>query len=92
MRRVSKKKIRDEGNIFFSYAWNSGNPGAGAGVEYAFELDGSFVGNTPSEVQVAEGDHTVTVKKNGFKEWERKLKVSAGSNVHLNAELEKTSQ
>jgi hypothetical protein len=53
------------------------------------EIDGSFVGNTPSDVQVSEGDHVVTVKKSGFKDWERKLKVSAGSNVHLNAELEK---
>ncbi|MGB8967849.1 MAG: PEGA domain-containing protein, partial [Candidatus Sulfotelmatobacter sp.] len=55
------------------------------------EVDGSFVGNTPSDVQVAEGDHTVTVKKSGFKDWERKLKVSRGSSVHLNAELEKLS-
>jgi len=54
------------------------------------EVDGSFVGNTPS-VQVAEGSHTVSVKKTGFKDWERKLKVSGGSSVHLNAELEKTS-
>ena len=53
------------------------------------EVDGSFVGNTPSEVQVAEGDHVVTVKKPGFKDWERKLKASAGSNVHVGAELEK---
>lgn len=53
------------------------------------EIDGNFVGNTPSDVQVAEGEHTVTVKKTGFKNWERKLKVSAGSSVHLNAELEK---
>ena len=55
------------------------------------ELDGSFVGNTPSDVQVAEGDHTVTVKKAGFKDWERKMKVSGGSNVHLKAELEKAA-
>jgi PEGA domain-containing protein len=53
------------------------------------EVDGSFVGNTPSDVQVAEGDHTVVVKKSGFKNWERKLKSSAGSSVHLGAELEK---
>jgi PEGA domain-containing protein len=56
------------------------------------EVDGSFVGNTPSDVQVAEGDHTITVKKAGFKDWERKMKISAGSSVHLNAELEKTAQ
>jgi hypothetical protein len=53
------------------------------------EVDGNFVGNTPSDVQVAEGDHTVTVKKTGFKDWERKMKVTAGSSVRLSAELEK---
>jgi len=53
------------------------------------EIDGSFVGNTPSDVQVAEGGHSITVKKTGFKDWERKLKISAGSSVQLNAELEK---
>jgi hypothetical protein len=55
------------------------------------EIDGSFVGNTPSDVQVSEGDHTITVKKAGFKDWERKMKVTAGSSVHLNAELEKAA-
>jgi hypothetical protein len=53
------------------------------------EVDGSFVGNTPSEVSVADGEHSVSVKKAGFKDWSRKLKVSGGSSVHLNAELEK---
>jgi hypothetical protein len=52
-------------------------------------VDGSFVGNTPSDVQVAEGEHIVSVKKTGFKDWERKLRVSGGSSVHLNAALEK---
>jgi hypothetical protein len=55
------------------------------------EVDGSFVGNTPSDVQVTEGEHTVSVKKTGFKDWERKLKVSGGSSVHLSAELEKAA-
>ena len=53
------------------------------------QLDGSFVGNTPSDVQVADGEHNFLVKKSGFKDWERKLKVNAGSTIHLNAELEK---
>jgi hypothetical protein len=53
------------------------------------EIDGSFVGNTPSDVQVEDGDHTITVKKSGFEDWERKMKVRAGSSVHLNAELER---
>jgi hypothetical protein len=55
------------------------------------EIDGNFVGNTPSEVQVTEGNHTIVVKKAGFKDWERTMKVSAGSNVHLNAALEKVA-
>ena len=60
---------------------------AGADIE----VDGSLMGNTPSEVQVADGEHTVGVKKAGYKDWERKLKVSSGSSVHVNAELEKVS-
>ena len=53
------------------------------------EVDGSFVGNTPSDVQLEAGDHTVLVKKSGFKDWQRKMKSSAGSSVHIGAELEK---
>jgi len=58
---------------------------AGADIE----VDGNFVGNTPSDVQVNEGDHSVTVKKAGFSNWERKVKVTAGSSVNLTAQLEK---
>jgi hypothetical protein len=53
------------------------------------EVDGSFVGNAPSQLQLADGDHTVALKKQGFKDWERHLKVTAGSDVHLDVELEK---
>jgi hypothetical protein len=52
------------------------------------EIDGSFVGNTPSMVELAPGDHVVIVKKSGYKPWERKLKVSGGE-IKLAAELEK---
>lgn len=54
------------------------------------EVDGSFVGNAPSELQLSEGDHTIALKKSGYKDWSRQLKVSSGSSVHLNAELEKS--
>jgi hypothetical protein len=53
------------------------------------EVDGKFVGSTPSEIQLTEGEHTISVKKAGFKDWERKLSVSGGNSIHLNAELEK---
>lgn len=53
------------------------------------EVDGSFVGNTPSEISLAEGEHTILVRKAGFKTWDKKLKVTNGSNIRLNARLEK---
>jgi hypothetical protein len=52
------------------------------------EVDGSFVGNTPSVIDVTAGEHSVVVKKTGYKNWERKLKVTGGV-VNISAELEK---
>jgi hypothetical protein len=52
------------------------------------EVDGDFVGNTPSTIEAQPGDHSVVVKKRGFKIWERKIKLSGGD-IRLNAELEK---
>ena len=51
------------------------------------EVDGGFVGNTPSTVAVALGSHQITVKKKGFGDWTKTLNVTGG-NIHLNAELE----
>ncbi len=52
------------------------------------EIDGNFVGNTPSSLELLPGDHNVVIKKSGYKTWERKLKV-VGGEVNLRAELEK---
>ena len=49
-------------------------------------LDGSFVGNTPAVVPVAQGAHKIVVGKEG-KSWERDLQVHAGSSVSLVAVL-----
>jgi hypothetical protein len=51
------------------------------------EVDGNFVGNTPSAIELAPGDHVVRVSKSGYQSWERKIKVTGGD-VHLKAELE----
>jgi PEGA domain len=51
------------------------------------ELDGNFIGNTPSTIGVSPGDHTISVRKKGYKTWERKIKVSSGK-VNVFAELE----
>jgi hypothetical protein len=60
---------------------------AGADIE----IDGSFVGNTPSTINLPAGDHTVTVSKNGYKTWERKMK-SNGGNVNLKVDLEQQQE
>jgi hypothetical protein len=57
---------------------------AGADIE----IDGAFAGSTPSSLSLSSGDHTVAVKKNGYKAWERKIKITGG-NINLAAELEK---
>jgi PEGA domain len=51
------------------------------------EVDGAFVGNTPSTITVAAGSHQIAVKKRGFNDWSKTLNVTGGS-VHLNAELD----
>jgi hypothetical protein len=51
-------------------------------------VDGNFVGDTPSELAVAAGAHTITISKRGYKPWERKLTVSGGK-VTVAAELER---
>ncbi len=51
------------------------------------EVDGAFVGNTPSSLGVTAGEHVVKLMKPGYKGWERKIRTSTGS-VKLDAELE----
>jgi hypothetical protein len=54
------------------------------------EIDGAFVGNTPSTVSVAPGSHQIAVKKKDFTTWTKTLNVTGGT-VHLNAELDQES-
>lgn len=51
------------------------------------ELDGSFVGSTPSSVSLSAGEHTIRVTKKDYKPWERKMKVTGGK-ISIAAELE----
>lgn len=51
------------------------------------EIDGAFVGNTPSTIPVASGSHEISVQKKGFSDWTRKLSVTGGS-IHLSAALD----
>jgi PEGA domain len=51
------------------------------------EINGNFVGNTPSVVEVDPGKSEVKVTKKGFAAWSRMLTVTGGT-ITLNAELE----
>jgi hypothetical protein len=52
-------------------------------------VDGAFVGNCPATLKLKEGKHTVTVRRAGYNDWSREISVQAGSEVRLNAPLEK---
>jgi hypothetical protein len=51
------------------------------------EVDGAFVGSTPSSVGVSPGDHVITIAKKGYVRWEKKIKVTTGK-IEISAELE----
>jgi hypothetical protein len=53
------------------------------------EINGEFIGNTPSTVTVKEGNVIVTVKKVGYHPWQRSLKVTGGDKRTLQAEMVK---
>src|SRR5437667_531294 len=55
---------------------------AGADIE----VDGGYIGSTPSAVPVTLGNHTITVKKQGYSNWERNIRVTGGT-VNVGAEL-----
>jgi hypothetical protein len=50
------------------------------------EVDGMFVGNTPTTLPVASGAHQISVHS-GSAQWKRNLQVVPGSAVTLNAQL-----
>ena len=52
-------------------------------------IDGKFVGSTPSSVFLKSGEHTVVIKKEGHKTWERFVRLEPGSTITLSATLTK---
>jgi len=56
---------------------------AGADIE----IDGNFVGSTPSSLSASPGQHQIVVKKAGYEAWQRKVTVTGG-HVRLDAQLE----
>ena len=59
----------------------SSPPGGG------IEIDGKFVGSTPSKFELTPGKHQIQVKKSGHRDWHRTLDLLTGANIVLAAEL-----
>ena len=51
------------------------------------EVDGAFMGNTPSTITVTPGKHTIGVKKKGYADWTRDMNV-VGTGAKVTANLE----
>jgi hypothetical protein len=50
------------------------------------EIDRKVAGNTPMTIQLSHGEHWVTLRKDGYRLWRRKIKTE-GSPLELNGEL-----
>lgn len=53
------------------------------------KVDGNFVGNTPSQLKLPAGKHTIVVTKDGYTEWTKEVQVMAGADLNLKATLKK---
>jgi PEGA domain len=51
--------------------------------------DGAFVGNAPATLKLSPGKHTIRLSKSGYQDWSREISVLLGSELKLNAVLEK---
>lgn len=51
------------------------------------ELDGRFMGSTPSTVGVPAGEHTVRISKRGYQPYEKQLRTTGGA-ITLHADLQ----
>jgi len=50
-------------------------------------VDGAFVGNAPAQLKLVPGKHRIRVGKEGYKNWEKEITVTAGSELTINAPL-----
>jgi PEGA domain len=55
------------------------------------EIDGAFIGSTPSTVTLAQGDHAVKVSLKGYQTYEKNLHTTGGK-INLRAQLDVAGQ
>jgi hypothetical protein len=52
-------------------------------------IDGKFMGSTPSTIQLTPGDHQVSIEKEQMTPWQRTMTVTAGGSSSIDATLVK---
>ncbi len=52
-------------------------------------LDGQLIGSTPSSLELPAGTHDLSVRLSGYQDWNRSMRVLSGSEINLDAKLEK---
>ena len=52
-------------------------------------LDGQLIGSTPSSLELPAGTHDLSVRLSGYQDWNRSRRVFSGSEINLDAKLEK---
>jgi len=52
-------------------------------------VDGKFMGNTPSAIQLTPGEHEVSIEKEEMRPWQRTMTVTAGGSSSIDATLVK---
>jgi len=53
------------------------------------EIDGMFAGTTPRTKRLDPGEYKIKISRNGYKSWEKKIKVEAEEEFPLSVQLEK---
>lgn len=98
-----KKNFQYEPPYLIQAAETTGEPTQGPGQKVITEitseptgaevyLDGVFTSSTPSKLSLSIGEHSIRVSRPGFKDWERRIAVDAGSSKTVNAILEKKNE
>lgn len=53
-------------------------------------VDGNYVGDTPSTLNLTPGEHFIAIEKSGFETWHRKVLVASGNKITISATLPPT--
>jgi hypothetical protein len=52
-------------------------------------INRKYVGSTPSTLSLAPGEYNVIIEKSGFKPWQRTMSIGQGSELKIDATLDK---